>query len=54
MRITIPMIAVFVALIIVVLDYQFEMGIVPFLSDFFIVLLVLAVLCGAIGVKTRV
>jgi len=54
MRITIPVLAIFVTLIVVVVDYQMELGIVSFLSDFFVVFLAVAILFGAIGVKTRV
>ena len=54
MRITIPMIAVLVTIALVVLDHQLELGIVGFLSDFFVVFIVLAVVLGVLGVKTRV
>ena len=51
MRITPTLLVVFLALTVVVLDYQLDLGIVAFLSDFFIVFVVVAVFTGAIGIK---
>jgi len=51
MRLTRTMLVLILALIIMVLDFQLQLGIVAFLSDYFVVLLVLAVVFGALGVR---
>ena len=54
MRISMTLIAIILALFVMVLDYQLQLGLVEFLSNYLVVLLVLAILLGAIGVKTGI
>ena len=52
MRISITLIAVLLTLAIVVIDYQMQLGIAAFLSDFFVVFLVVAIALSVIGIKS--
>ena len=54
MRISMTFVAVIVALLVVVIDHQLELGFVDFLADFFVVLIVVAIVFGVIGLKTKV
>jgi len=51
MRCTATLSLLIIALVIIIMDTQYGLGIVAFLSDYFVVLLVLAVIFGAIGVR---
>ena len=54
MKISSTVVILIVALLVVIADERLGLGLVAFLGDYFVVLLLLAIIVGAFGIKTKI